>query len=237
MRGFILAIAFLFFASVTYAQLFDALSESEWSIPYTQQLRFSASAPCGNLGSKALAVTDVPGNYIISNARVRASSQSGGPDIITGKDQMRFNYAYPVVREGRTFGVLQVNGRDVGLDGMCSVHFEIDFTVPTTTTTIPRPYCPQIQCFQDACPNNHVPDFNGCVSCASPCGTTTTTPLITSSCPSGICGLQCQYGYADNCGCVCNAPPFKKADPTLLLVGVISVVAATGFIIFLRRLF
>lgn len=33
----------------------------------------------------------------------------------------------------------------------------------------PRDCCPEIVCITDPCPGNHLPDENGCISCASPC--------------------------------------------------------------------
>ncbi|HLC65323.1 MAG TPA: putative metal-binding motif-containing protein [Candidatus Nanoarchaeia archaeon] len=29
--------------------------------------------------------------------------------------------------------------------------------------------CPEIVCITDPCPDQHIPDENGCISCASPC--------------------------------------------------------------------
>lgn len=49
----------------------------------------------------------------------------------------------------------------------------------------PATKCPTINCLTDNCPGKHLPDANGCVSCASPCPPVSTQPGITVTSPVG----------------------------------------------------
>jgi len=52
--------------------------------------------------------------------------------------------------------------------------------------------CPDIRCIWDHCPGKHIPNENGCINCASPCGKSCT-------CPEGyvlegnVCNPTCYY--------------------------------------------
>jgi len=71
--------------------------------------------------------------------------------------------------------------------------------------------CPQIYCVRDQCPGQHIADANGCINCASPCPTTTTTTCLpctqwTQPSPEWYTNCANRGGTVinpqpDNCGC------------------------------------